>query len=276
MLRKIGFLTLLLALIGAYSWTRHQAPVEVASFSSTTRPPSNKLKPEVGTSGAATSGATASSASLAAQPSADATRAPQAISTREQFNSRFPSDWQFLTSEDGTIRSILGGQVHGYENSAQGALRFAQDISPLLGAKPDELRLEEIAVLNTPLRRAYRVLQTYQGYAVYQSQVTVFFLNGADTIVSLNSQLQTIERWQGAPSLNQGSVQDALLKAVDLESSTVSLTGPLLYVKDKVAHPAYIAVGTRLDVREGWEFVVDARSGEILHQYARNPDESAR
>ena len=77
---------------------------------------------------------------------------PSGINNEKEFREKFKGDWQFLRHDE-KIHSILGGEIPGYRNSPDGAMRFVQEVAGLFGVDPQQLDPNRISTVETGLRQ---------------------------------------------------------------------------------------------------------------------------
>lgn len=187
----------------------------------------------------------------------------------DAFAKEFSGNWEFASRSDGWPQTLAGGSLRLVTIGAEEALTLGRRLAPYLGVDGETLQSSRDEPTRTLARVAFRLNQTYRGLPVYQAQLAIFATLPSGEIGLINSSLQQITNAKEGPALSSGRAASEFEATSSKKVTEVS--GPIYFVRDGVAYPAWIAIATAKNSADSFsvieeEVVIDGNSGKVLHR----------
>lgn len=193
---------------------------------------------------------------------------------KANFIAKYPGNWTFHESTSGEIRSLMGGSIPKVAASEESALNFLREIAPMLGTRPENLKLSMIQPTASGRTQSYRVEQVVDGFRVYQGQATLIGNKKTGDGIIVNSTIRDVQFRGATPQFTALQAEDQILIKYQLEPGDAGLTNPDPVLFETQPGQVELAWVFSADLKNGpkgsHEVVVSAITGNILYLESRS------
>lgn len=192
------------------------------------------------------------------------------VSNENEFLQQYPGEWIFAKNPDASsISTITGGLIGGVADQPDGLRLLAQQIAPLLKARPEEIGDQTLGTDST-LSRIAGFDQLANGFLVYDGSVDFQIRKSDSAIFVINNQLRPVTDFDRNPRLNANEAIQRLAYSLSAKETEFKLRNKQLVVYAKAnqkSELAWVIIRSRAPFDpETTEYVVSAVDATILDQ----------
>jgi len=185
------------------------------------------------------------------------------------LNDRGRGEWQLKRDVSGKIEQISGGTLAGVGENLESALRFAKELAPYLGVKPEQVvnPQDGSEQSTTPYSVIYRFKQKVSGYSVHGSDLSIFSSSKDHSANLMNLSLKEVEGLNPKPTYSAQEVRSVLEEEFPKENqSSIRVDRePVIWAESTPAELAWIyRIKIEQPVAAHWVVLVGAQTKKIL------------